>query len=110
MYDAGDEPDYRFTLANERTFLAWLRTSLAFVAAGVALDVLTVGNDSTLHRLLSVVLVALGMVAATTAWWRWAVSERSMRHRGPLPGHRIGAAVTFVLVAVISAILLVELL
>ena len=30
------EPDYRFTLANERTFLAWQRTSLGLMAAAVA--------------------------------------------------------------------------
>jgi len=33
MRDHGDEPDYRFTLANERTYLAYVRTSLAFFAA-----------------------------------------------------------------------------
>ena len=32
----GEEPDPRFTLANERTFLAWMRTALAFVAGGKA--------------------------------------------------------------------------
>jgi putative membrane protein len=30
------EPDYRFTLANERTFLAWQRTALGLLAAAVA--------------------------------------------------------------------------
>ena len=33
----GEAPDYRFSLANERTFLAWIRTALGFLAAGVAL-------------------------------------------------------------------------
>jgi putative membrane protein len=33
----GTEPDYRFTLANERTFLAWIRTALALLAGGVLL-------------------------------------------------------------------------
>ena len=32
----GSDPDPRFTFANERTFLAWNRTALAFVAAGLA--------------------------------------------------------------------------
>jgi putative membrane protein len=31
----GEAPDYRFSLANERTFLAWIRTALGFLAAGV---------------------------------------------------------------------------
>src|SRR3984893_15268857 len=33
---AEGEPDYRFTLANERTFLAWQRTALGLLAAAVA--------------------------------------------------------------------------
>ncbi|EDX36625.1 MULTISPECIES: YidH family protein [Shigella] len=32
----GEAPDYRFSLANERTFLAWIRTALGFLAAGGA--------------------------------------------------------------------------
>ena len=42
VYDEGTDPDPRFTLANERTFLAWIRTSIAFMAAGVAIDALPV--------------------------------------------------------------------
>jgi len=33
----GTEPDARFTFANERTFLAWNRTALALIAAGLAI-------------------------------------------------------------------------
>lgn len=33
----GEAPDYRFSLANERTFLAWIRTALGFLAAGLGL-------------------------------------------------------------------------
>lgn len=28
----GRDPDYRFSLANERTFLAWIRTALALLS------------------------------------------------------------------------------
>jgi uncharacterized membrane protein YidH (DUF202 family) len=35
-HEVGQHPDYRFTLANERIFLAWIRTSLALVAGGIA--------------------------------------------------------------------------
>ncbi|MEU1021518.1 DUF202 domain-containing protein, partial [Streptomyces sp. NPDC005904] len=36
--EEGDTPDYRFSLANERTFLAWLRTALALIGGGFAVD------------------------------------------------------------------------
>jgi putative membrane protein len=34
-YDEGVDPDRRYSLANERTFLAWIRTSLALVADAI---------------------------------------------------------------------------
>ena len=34
----GTEPDARFTFANERTFLAWNRTALGCVVAGLAVS------------------------------------------------------------------------
>ena len=44
----GVEPDYRFTLANERTFLAWIRTALGLLAGGVAVRQLVQPFDD--HR------------------------------------------------------------
>ena len=38
VHEEGVTPDYRFSLANERTFLAWLRTGLALVGGGFAVD------------------------------------------------------------------------
>ena len=85
VYAEGEEPDYRFSLANERTFLSWLRTSLALIAAGVAIDVFDLGVSDTVVRLLSLGLLGTGVIAPVLAWWRWASAERAMRHHEPLP-------------------------
>ena len=65
----GHEPDYRFTLANERTFLAYIRTALAFFAAGTA--ILSFFDRIIDHRGLVVVigsgLYALGLFTAAAA-------------------------------------------
>lgn len=108
IYDQGDEPDYRFTFANERTFLAWIRTALALLAAGVALNVVNDEFDSTIYEWLSLLFVALGLLCVVVAWWRWALSERSMRLRAPLPGHRSIAIIVGVLLVAIVALLVAE--
>ena len=85
VYDRGEEPDARFSLANERTFLAWIRTALALLAAGVALDAFDLGLAAPAERLLTVVLVGLGLVSAVAGWLRWARAERALRLEEPLP-------------------------
>lgn len=85
VYAEGEEPDYRFSLANERTFLAWLRTTLALIAAGVAVSVIDIGVSDALARVLSALLLALGVITPAAAFARWAMAERALRHEGPLP-------------------------
>lgn len=82
----GTEPDPRFTLANERTFLAWIRTSLAFLAGGIAIEAFT-GDifDIAVRKFLALVLLVLGMFLSAGAALRWLRVERSMRHKAPLP-------------------------
>lgn len=82
----GAEPDPRFTLANERTFLAWIRTSLALLAGGIAIEAFT--SDLFLEpvrKSLAVVLLLLGMLLSAGAAVRWLRVERSMRNKAPLP-------------------------
>ncbi len=105
VYAEGDEPDYRFTFANERTYLAWIRTSLALLAAGVALDVVDLSMSPRAQRVLAVLLVTLGLISAVMAPIRWAMAERALRRAGPLPGFGFGALFTLVLVA--AAVILV---
>ena len=50
VYAGGEEPDYRFSFANERTFLAWIRTGLALLAAGVAVDAFDLPFPATVQR------------------------------------------------------------
>lgn len=86
LLPGGTEPDPRFTLANERTFLAWIRTALAFVAAGVALEAFAgdLFHDG-LRRAASIVAVVVGLIIALVATFRWRTVEASMRHHRPLP-------------------------
>ena len=89
----GHEPDYRFTLANERTFLAWVRTALALLAGAVGLmhfaKPLT-GIDP--DKIFSIALASAGLVAIIYATWRWHSVQRAMSHDAPLPG---GTAIWF---------------
>ncbi|WJZ66985.1 YidH family protein [Kocuria rosea] len=82
----GTEPDPRFTLANERTFLAWIRTSLAFLAGGIAVEAFTEDLfPEPVRTFLAVVLLLLGVLISGGAAWRWVGVERSLRRKAPLP-------------------------
>lgn len=82
----GEEPDPRFTLANERTFLAWMRTALAFLAGGIALAALPLSDmPPEARRAAAVVLLCAGMLVAVGAAVRWLRVERAMRHARALP-------------------------
>jgi putative membrane protein len=95
-HGVGDHPDYRFTLANERTFLAWVRTSLAFIAAGVAVVQFVPGLPVIRHA-MGFVLIALGGVLAGVSYAHWERSERAMRLGERLPHSPIPRIVAAVL-------------
>lgn len=101
LYGTGEEPDPRFSLANERTFLAWIRTALALIALGAALHtigpVLDVGN---LGRGYAVGSAVLGSVCAAESFRRWYVNERALRSHRPLGGSRGSFVLTLILVLV----------
>jgi putative membrane protein len=100
VYGVGDEPDARFTFANERTFLAWIRTSLALIAAGVSLDAFVRDLPSVVRGAIGIALVVTGIVAGGTAYLRWTASERAMRLRQPLPGFVLAPLLTMGIVAI----------
>jgi putative membrane protein len=100
LYSAGTEPDARFTLANERTFLAWIRTSLAFIAAGVALEALVPGMQPGFRLAASILLIVTGIATPVQAWLGWVSIERALRHGRPLPSPALAVPVGIAVVIV----------
>ena len=85
--DDGTEPDPRFTFANERTFLAWSRTALALVVAGLGIVQLLPPFPGVPwgRHVLGVPLIAFGACVAVIAYTEWVRSQRALRHGLPLP-------------------------
>lgn len=104
----GVEPDPRFTLANERTFLAWVRTALAFIAGGIAVEAFT-GDlfPTAIRQILAILLLVLGMLLAGGAAVRWLNVERAMRRKKPLPVPLIVPIVSLVSAVAAGALALV---
>ena len=107
VYAVGTEPDPRFTFANERTFLAWIRTALGFLAAGVAVAAVArlVGPLGLETRIGSIVLILCGLVCGVAAFRRWMINERAMRLGEPLPSSPMLLIVT----AIVAGVALVSL-
>ena len=88
---AGHDPDYRFSLANERTFLAWIRTALALNAGGLAVAALLPQLGDWGRELLAFALIGLGTIVSAYSVRRWARNEDAMRTDAPLPPSRLPA-------------------
>jgi putative membrane protein len=103
------EPDYRMSLAAERTYLAYDRTSLALLAAGVAVAAaLPDAGHEGLRRVIGLVLVATGLLVTATARLRWRAVDQAMRHGRPLPRAPVTTVLTAgTLVAAVLAVVLV---
>jgi putative membrane protein len=84
--DEGHEPDYRFTLANERTFLAWIRTALALLAGSVAIAQLVPPLAiPDARKILGGVLAIISIAIVVHSGLRWRSVQKAMRHDAPLP-------------------------
>ncbi|MDN7140044.1 DUF202 domain-containing protein [Pseudomonas sp. JQ170] len=103
----GEEPDYRFSLANERTFLAWIRTALGLLAGGVVLDQFS--SKLGPHAVVIGLAVAFGVLAAvlcSLAYVRWRANEIAMRHARRLPSTLAIPLVSLATVALAAAMVL----
>jgi putative membrane protein len=102
----GSTPDYRFSLANERTFLAWVRTGLALVAGGLGVaQFLPPLPIPHLREVIAIGLLLLGAAVAVRAVDHWARTERAIRLGEELPASRFPAVLSLIVGA--GALLLV---
>jgi putative membrane protein len=106
----GTTPDYRFSLANERTFLAWIRTALALIGGGFAVDqFLTDHLDHGVRVVLALALLAGGVACTVRAVNHWVRCERAIRRGANLPASRfpafLAALIAVVGVAMVAVVL-----
>jgi putative membrane protein len=106
----GHDPDARYTLANERTYLAWNRTALALIGAGLAAGQLLDFDSRTARLLVALPPIVLGLVLALMSYRRWQANEQAMRLDQPLPGAgspwllSVGIALVGVIVLVVLVV------
>lgn len=97
-------------MANERTFLAWIRTSLALMAGGVGIEALNAAAERTSapRTALAVLLLATGVACSAGAFTRWLVTERALRREAALPPPRMAPVLGYGLAAlgIIACVLL----
>ncbi|MEZ5131846.1 MAG: DUF202 domain-containing protein [Mycobacterium sp.] len=86
VFDVGREPDPLYTLANERTYLSWLRLAITLLAAAVAIDRLFLEHPWFGSQILALALVLIGFGTCAVGVRRWWATERALRLRRPLPG------------------------
>ena len=102
------EVDVRFSYANERTFLAWNRTALALITAGLAItQLLPPFSFPGGRRVIGLPLILLGIVIAVASLRQWRLNEHAMRRHEPLPKSPLPLLIAVVLgaCAIVSAIL-----
>ena len=107
--DDEQEPDYRFTLANERTFLAWIRTALALIAGGVAVvQLVPAFGFPWVRHALGLVLCGGGGLLAALAVGRWQRVQAAMRRGDDMPPSRMPVilGVAILIIAILMLIVL----
>ena len=100
VFDVGREPDPLYSLANERTYLSWLRFAVTLLAGAVAIDRLFLEHPWFGSEILTLGLVAIAYGSCGLGVRRWLATERALRRRQPLPGFGAPLLVTMAILLV----------
>src|SRR5947207_13055 len=93
----GHRPDVQLSFANERTFLAWERTALGLITAGLAITQLLPSFDFPGgRRLIGLPLIGLGIVIGALSYWEWRRNQEAIRLDQPLRQSRLPLVVAIV--------------
>ena len=96
LLPGGTDPDPNLSLANERTFLAWIRTALGLIALGIGVATfVSTQLDRRLALVLAAGLIVIGGAIAGASWMRWLAVERALREHHGIPLPRMGLALAF---------------
>lgn len=98
-------PDYRYSLANERTFLSWTRTGLALIAGGVAFEQFATSDPSWIVHLVGMVGIVLGGSLGVWAYVQFRRVQHAIEHDLPLP-HQPAATLISLGVALVAVLLI----
>src|SRR6476659_4431785 len=107
---ASSHADVQLSFANERTFLAWERTALGLITAGLAITQLLPSFDFPGgRRLIGLPLIALGILIASVSYWEWRRNQDAIRHDRPLPNSHLPLIVAIVVsvVAILGFVLVI---
>lgn len=107
MADADVDP--RYSLANERTFLAWIRTSLGMLAAAAGLVAIDLPWPALAERGLAVLLAGAAGTSGFIAWDRWRKVEAAIIDGRPAPPPRAHVVLVVVVGLVSTAVVVLVL-
>jgi putative membrane protein len=100
--DQGTEPDARFTLANERTFLAWSRTALALVVGGLAIAQLLPPFKGVPwgRPVIATPLILGGAIVSVLSYLEWKANQRALRFGAPLRRSQLPKILAFTITVI----------
>ena len=102
----GNGVDPRYSLANERTFLAWIRTSLGLLAGAAGLLAIDLSWPELAVQGLASLLAVVAGISACLAWARWRKVEDAITHDRPMPGSRAHVILAVTVGAVAMAVVI----